>query len=177
VLIAVAISAVLLMATGAALKASVDSYAANQASADSLQRARITMIRLSQQIRAGSEHAPATTAKLASFIAGATVTDTGILFLDDQGQAISYAYNADDAVLRVRVDGGTWRTLASHVSGFAVRMVPTRSATSIKTGGVYDELERVTITLAINPVVDGNEIAGQPLTLSESITPRARLWN
>ncbi len=177
ILIAVAIAALLFTATATAMKACVDSFTANQASADTLQRARVTMLRLSQQIRAGEDHLPVTTARQTSFIAGTTVTDSGITFIDDKGQTIRCSYNAGTQVLSIQVDGGTARTLASSVSTFTVRMVPVRSAGSIKTGGVYDELERVTITLAINPVVDGNEMLGQPVTLSESITPRARLWN
>lgn len=177
VLIAVTISATLLLATAAALKASVDSFSANQASADTLQRARITITRLAAQLRAGSDHLPITASKQASFIAGATVTDSGITFTDDLGQSLDYIYDADARTLRVVVDGGTPRILASHVTSFSVRMTPTRSTSSIKTGGVYDELERVTLTISLNPVVEGSEITGQPLTLSESVTPRARLWN
>lgn len=177
VLMAVAIASVLLLATAAALKASVDSFTANHVSADTLQRARITMMRISQQLRAGSDHEPITSAKRSSFIAGATVTDRGVSFLDDTGKAIEYVFDSTAGTLKIQVNGGAARTLASNVSAFSLRMTPARSATSIKTGGVYDELERVTISLSINPVVDGSEIHGQSVTLTESITPRARLWN
>lgn len=177
VLIAVMISAVLLVATAAVLRASINSFTANQASADTLQRARITMMRISQQIRAGTDHLPATSAKQAGFLSGSTVTDSGISFVDDRGQDIDYLYDPIAATLSIRVNSGTARRLASNVSTFSVRMVPMRSPSAIKTGGVYDEVERITVTLSVNAVVDGNEMQGQSVTLSESITPRARLWN
>ena len=176
-LIGLAIGAVLLLAMAASMKASVDSFTANQISADTLQRARIAMLRISQELRAGTDHLPTTSARQTSFLAGTTVTDTGISFTNDRGEAVRYTYDSNAHTLTVQINGGTARRLASHVTGFDVRMDPARSAQSIKTGGVYDELERVTVTLSLNPVVDGNEISGQPVTLSNSVTPRARLWN
>ena len=177
VLIAVAILSMLLLATTAALQASIDSFSANQASADTLLRGRLTMMRISQQIRAGSDHLPITLAKQTGFIAGATVTDTGVSFQSDVGEEVNYMFDSASSSLKVSVDGGTSRTLASNVSAFAVKLTPTRSATSIKTGGIFDELERANITLTLIPNVDGEQIVGQTLVLSESVTPRARLWN
>lgn len=177
ILISVAIMAVLLMATAAALQASIDSFSANQAAADTLQRGRIAMMRMSAQLRAGTDHLPSTASKQTSFIGGAAVTDTGVRFLNDADETILYRLDPTSGDLTVTVNGGTARTLASHVESFTVKLMPTRSATSIKTGGVYDEVERLTLTLALRPFVDGAELQGQSTTLSETVTPRARLWN
>lgn len=177
VLIAISIMAVLLLATSAALKASVDSFSANQASADTLVRARMTLSRIAQQIRSGTDHLPVTVSKQTSFLAGSTVTDTGMSLINDAGEEITFQYDTATTSLKVTVDGGTARTLASNVASFTIKLKPIRSATAIKTGGLYDELEQATVTLTLIPEVDGSQLTGQTLVLSESITPRARLWN
>lgn len=177
ILIAVAIVAGLMICIAGALNACTNSFIANQAAADTLQRGRTTMIRLSQQLRAGTDHLPLTSSKQTSFVNGTTITDNGLTFRDEQDNSVRVSYDSQAKALNVQVDGGTTRRLLSNVSAFSVQMVPIRSATAIKTGGGYDELERVTVTISIDPRVDKKTLDGQTLTLSESVTPRARLWN
>lgn len=176
VLMSVAILAGLAAATGAAIGASTRSFHGNLAASDMLQHGRNAMMRMAAELRTGTAHWPTTAAKKTSFIAGATVTDTGVTFLDETGRQITYSYVAANKTLTLKVNAATAAVLARGVESFSVRLVPARSKESIKTGGFHDELSRVTITLTVKPsdkLADGD---APPLTLTQSITTRSRLW-
>ena len=175
VLMSIAIMSGLLIATAAAIGASTQAYRGNLASAEMLQHGRNAAMRMAAELRSGSNHAPTTAAKKTSYTAGSTVTDTGITFLDEGGRQITYRYDAAAQTVTLKIDAATPAILARGVQSFTVRMAPARSKQSIKTGGVYDELSRATITLTVAATGEYAE-NNNALTLTQSITPRARLW-
>lgn len=171
----VAILAGLLVATAAAISASTRAFRGNLASAEMLQHGRNAMMRMAAELRAGSDHLPTTPGKQTTFAAGTTISDTGITFHDEDGRQITYKYDATAKTVTLKVDAAAAAVLARGVDAFSVRLVPARSKQSIKTGGIYDELAQATITMTVRPV-DAYAEASATTTLTQSITPRARLW-
>jgi prepilin-type N-terminal cleavage/methylation domain-containing protein len=174
VLMAVAIMASLLTATAMALKASIDAYAGNNAGADMLQHSRNAMLRMSAELRTGYDFLPTTVSKQTLFATGDTVTDTGITFKNEAGTTLVFSYDSTAKTLNLKVGTATAAVLARGVDDFNVRLVPMRSKQSVKTGGIYDELERVSLTLQLHSLAP--DAPAGTLTLTQSVTPRARLW-
>lgn len=175
VLMSVAILSLLAVATAAAIGASSKAFDANLASAESLQFGRNAMLRMAAELRTGQNHLPTTAAKQTTYASGVTVTDTGITFKDESGRQITYAYVAASKTVTLKIDAGATATLARGVQSFSVRMVPARSKDSIRTGGIFDELSRATLTMSVK-AVDSYADQSAPVTLTQSITPRSRLW-
>lgn len=175
VLMSVAILAGLAAATAAAIGASSRAFEGNLASTETLQHGRNAMLRMAAELRTGSNHLPTTTAKQTTFSAGIIVTDTGITFADESGRQITYSYVSASKTLTLKVDTAAAAVLARGVESFSVRLVPARSKDSIRTGGIFDELSRATLTMTVSPV-DKLADATNTLTLTQSVTPRARLW-
>lgn len=175
ILIAVAIMSALLMATAMAISSSVGAFEANQAATEVLQRSRLAVTRIADEVRTGTGHLPLTPGKQTSFSAGTTVSDTGLSFVDTAGRLVTYAFQPADGTVTMKVDARAPSVLVRGVDAFTVRMVPSRSPESIKTGGLYDELGRATVTITLHPTTDELE-SHAGLTLTQSVTPRARLW-
>ena len=175
VLMSIAIMAGLAVATASAIGATTRAFRANLASTETLQHARTAMIRMAAELRSGTNHLPLTASKQLSFAAGTTVSDSGVSFYDELGRKIVYKYDVATGTLTLKIDTGATAVLARGVDAFVVRLVPLRSRESIKTGGIYDELERATLTLTLHPVDKMSDTANS-LTLTQSVTPRSRLW-
>lgn len=175
VLMSVAILAGLAAATAAAIGASSKAFEVNLASAETLQHGRNAMLRMAAELRTGTDHLPTTAAKQTTFAAGVIVSDTGVTFKDEGGRQITYSYDAASKTLTLKVDTATAAVLARGVQSFSVRLVPFRSKDSIKTGGIFDQLSRATLTMTVSPV-DAMADASNTLAMTQSITPRARMW-
>jgi len=178
-LIALAITSMLLTAVAMALDASFHSYRVNQEQSALTQRARLAMHRILTSVRQHDAHAPATSSQLVNFSLGIRINDTGIAMLDDAGNDIIYRYDAPNQ--RIIYDfNGTARTLLDGVTQFQVSLEPMRSATSIRTGGGYDLLNRATVLLTVR-TTDKTSMASettgqQTVTLSSSAQPRRNVW-
>jgi len=179
-LIALAISAMLLTATAVAIDASFKSYRINQEQASLIQKARLAANRILANIRQTEAHAPYTTSLLANFAAGQTVTDTGIQMYDDAGTLTRYYLDATNQRLMMRTGSSTPRVLLEGVTNFSMTLEPMRSSTSIRTGGVYDLLSRATILLTVrtadNTVMNSETTGDQTVTISSSVMPRRNVW-
>lgn len=178
-LIALAISAMLLTATAVALDASFRAYRINQEQSSLIQRARLAIHRITTTIRQCEAHAPATSALLDDFATGQNVTDTGIAMYNDAGDLVRFSYDSVTQRLSM-TQGGTTRTLVEGVTQFQVVLEPMRSSTSVRTGGVYDLLSRATLLLTVRNSSDtasSTESTGQQdITVSTSVMPRRNIW-
>jgi prepilin-type N-terminal cleavage/methylation domain-containing protein len=170
-LIALAIGVVLLMATAFALDAIVRSSTVNIDSADGLQKARLAMTRVLDEIRTGHDHLPDTSARVSTFQAGTGTTDSGITFTAGDGQPLRYRYDAGAKTLSMTRGTGSAVVLARRVDAFTVQMIPSRSDSAQRVGGPYDLLTRATITLTLRPATNA-----PPTTLSASVAPRQQKW-
>jgi type II secretory pathway component PulJ len=178
-MISLVIAAGLLTATAVAVDASFRAYAVNQEQSNLMQQARITMNRVLTTIRTSTAHAPKTSSKLAEFSNGIITTDTGIALFDAQNNNIIFRHDSANKTVVVDVNG-TARVVCRGVLTFTVKMEPMRSATSLKTGGVWDELRRATVTLTVQTASQTSGVAestdDQTLTLSASAVPRKNAW-
>jgi hypothetical protein len=130
---------------------------------------------MAAELRTGTDQLPTTAAKQTLFAAGTIVTDTGVTFKDESGRQITYAYVAASKTLTLKVDTAVAAVLARGVESFSIRLVPGRSKDSIRTGSIFDELSRATVTMTVSPV-DKLADASNTMTMTQSITPRARMW-
>lgn len=175
-LITIAITASLLTAAAAGLDASIKAYSINQAQADTLHRARLTMHRLSTYLRTCSAAAPITASVATDFASGLPVTDIGVGLFDTSDNELTFRYDADNQQLIV-TENDTDHVLLRNVTAFSIRMTSARSALSIKTGGSFDLLHQATITLSVGvnddaPGINHTE-QGRTITLSTSVSPRS----
>ena len=178
-LIALSVCSMLLTAVGVALDASFISYRVNQEQSALTQRSRLAMHRIVTTVRQCDAHAPATGSLLDEFALGLRVNDTGVAMIDDAGDDLVYNYDAaNERVLFSR--NGVTRTLLEGVTQFQVSLEPMRSATSIRTGGGYDLLNRATVLLTVRTTAAtsmNSETTGmQTVTLSSSAQPRRNVW-
>lgn len=181
-MLALAISACLLTAAAVGFNASFHAYRINQEQGTLLQSARLTMNRLTSEIRRTSLHQPANLA--GDFAAGKIVADTGInLFTTDDAGADEHKYwwNAASQQVMMQVNTGTPHVLLDGVTAFSITFEPMRSPTSIKTGGGFDLLQRATITLTVHTnsstSEDSESTGKQTVTLSGSAMPRRNVWD
>jgi hypothetical protein len=104
---------------------------------------------------------------------------------DDDG--VDHAFKWDSANQRLlagRRNVGqtsfTYYTLLEGVTDFKVKLEPMRSQESIKTGGGYDLLRRVTIELTVRTTSKSasrtETTENQTVTLSASVMPRRNIW-
>lgn len=171
-IIALTIGVAMLTATAVALDAVVRASAVNIDVADGLQKSRLAMSRMLDEIRVGEDHAPVTAAAVISFHAGTGVTDTGLAFTASDGQTLRYTYDSTGKTLSMQRGAAGAVVLARRVDAFSVQLIPARSAEAIRVGGNYDRLTRATITLTLRPA-DGSDAT----TLSASISPRQQKWD
>jgi len=178
-LIALAISAAVLTAVAVATDASFKAYRINQENASLMQRARLSLHRIVSEIRTSDTHSPITTAQIASFGAGTTVTDSGIKMFDTTDTLRTYKLDAGNDRLLVTVSGVD-HVLAEGVETFTVSFEPMKSAAAVRSGGNYDLLKRATITLTVRTNFStslSSETTGvQTITLSSSVMPRRNLF-
>lgn len=178
-LIALAICSMLLTAVAMALDASFLSYRVNQEQSALNQKARLTMHRILTNVRQCEAHAPATSSLLTNFSLGVRVDDVGIAMLNDAGDDVVYRYDATNQRILYALDGNE-RTLLEGVTQFQVTLEPMRSATSIRTGGGYDLLNRATVLLTVRTTgktsMNSETTGQQSITLSSSAQPRRNVW-
>jgi Tfp pilus assembly protein FimT len=152
-LVSLAIAATLLVATAAAINASLRAYRINQDHAQLQQRARLAMNRMVSAIRASTAHSAA----------GPSISMT-----DEAGQPLAFRHDpARRELLLVR--NGKSHVLCRNVTGFSVVTESTRSEQAARAGSPPDLLACVTLRLTAT--------AGrQSLTLSASAAPRRNTW-
>lgn len=174
-LVALSITAALLTAAAVAIDASLKAYSVNQTQADTLHRARIALHRISTLIRTGSDHQPVSSDIQDAFAQGQTVTDSGIELTDSQENVLQFRFDVEQNRLLL-VENNRTHVLLKNVKAFQVRMTPSRSVYSIKTGGGFDRLSRATLLLTLQPDTDSEHIdpneSDRDFTLSTSVTPR-----
>jgi prepilin-type N-terminal cleavage/methylation domain-containing protein len=188
-LIALAISGALLVATGAAVNASFKAYGVNQTQSSLAQRARVAMHRMTSYIRTTQDHRPHNDTPLDQFHAGLVCTDTAIRMLIDDTSGYIFRQQGNALMMvPITIAGGnltegTPRTLLHGVGvgDFVVTFEPMRSAAQIRMGNPsYDQLKRASILLTVRPAASvtltGEEATGQPVTLSMSVMPRRNFW-
>ena len=174
--IALAISALLLTATAVGVDASFKGYRINEEQSTLIHRARIAVERLTTVIRTTRDHAPDTATARASFAAGQTVTDSGIALFDNNNVQTIFRFDQPNSRVLAIVGGQTY-VLADGVQKFQVKLEPMRSPESIRTGGGWDLLQRATITLTLIPdSTVGPRLGGQLVTLTASVVPRRNVW-
>jgi prepilin-type N-terminal cleavage/methylation domain-containing protein len=174
-LVALSISAALLVATGMAVHASLMAYQVNQEQATLMNRCRITLYRMLGDIRCTMLHQPLH--HLSDFQNGQIIDDNGISMYPDGGAtAYTYAWDQDTQELTVQIGSGAPQVLLTGVESFNIRMEPMKSPGSVKS----DLLKRATITLTVHTTSDSGsatETTGrQSITLSSSVMPRRNVW-
>jgi prepilin-type N-terminal cleavage/methylation domain-containing protein len=178
-LLALAISAMLLTATAVAVDASFKAYANNQEQSSLLQQARMALNRMVTSIRTSDSHAPADFKLLVDFKNGKKVTGTAIGMFQEDGTNIVYRYDAGKQQLLADIRGSSY-VVARGVQAFAIVMEPMRSEEALRTGSGYDLLRRASIQLTIGTTAQtaqSSETTGKhPVTLSVSVTPRRNSW-
>ena len=179
-MLALAISASVLTAVATAIDVSFKSYAINQENSNLMQRARLAMHRISNDIRTVALHQPALgTTEYNDFVSGKIVTVSDIfLYVDlkqDISEIIHYSYDPTNKVLMCASDtlGGEY-VVARGVEAFSVKMEPMKSQKNIRLGGQFDLLMRATITMTVK--TNTNSTNPQTVTLSTSVMPRRNVW-
>lgn len=174
-LVALSITAALLTAAAIAIDASLKAYSVNQTQAETLHRARIALHRICTLIRTGSDHQPVSVDIQNAFAQGQTVTDSGIELIDPQGNTLQFRFDPEQHRLLL-IENDRTHVLLKNVKDFRLRMTPSRSVYSIKTGGDFDRLSRSTLLLTLQPDSDTAHIdpseSERDFTLSTSVTPR-----
>ncbi|MGD1278397.1 MAG: hypothetical protein ABR964_14385 [Tepidisphaeraceae bacterium] len=178
-LVSLAISATLLTAVGAALHTATQAYQINQEQSTLTQRARLAMNRMLAEIRNTQLHAPLTASVVTQFAGGVIVNDIGINMFTNANVPVTYQYDAANQQL-LMIDNNVTHVMLHGVTAFQITMQPMQSATSLKTGGPFDLLERATITLTVKTVdhsANATETTNrQSVTLSSSVMPRKNVW-
>jgi len=178
-LLALAISALLLTATAVAVDASFKAYANNQEESSLLQQSRMALNRVVTSIRTSDTHAPIDPAQLVDFKAGLLATDNGIAMIQEDGTDIVYRHDAANKQLIAEAKGKKY-VVARGVEAFTVTMEPMRSQEALRIGGSYDLLRRANILITLRTTAQtaqSSETTGKhPVTLSVSVTPRRNSW-
>jgi Tfp pilus assembly protein PilE len=178
-MIALSISAALLVATAWAVDASIRAYQINQEQSSLIQRARVALYHITTSIRTTDAHVPDNAGARSDFTSGLVVTDSGITMYDLNNQVLTYRFDVVNQRL-LAITGGQTYTMAEGVTQFTVKMEPMRSDESVRTGGSWDLLRRATITLSVRTnsktSVAGDSTGHQVITLSASTMPRQNAW-
>jgi hypothetical protein len=179
-LLALAISGMILVAVAYCVDASFRAYSINQEQSDLLQRSRLAMHRILTEIRTTSTHAPTDVIAEAGFNGGLVVSDRGIKMLDSRDRQISFEFDPANGVLNAKDKLGNEYVLLRGVEKFEIKFEPMRSHNSVRTGGTYDQLLRATVLLTVRTTgnsIDVDETVGaQRVTLTSSAVPRQNVW-
>jgi prepilin-type N-terminal cleavage/methylation domain-containing protein len=178
-MLALAISASVLTAVATAIDVSFKSYAINQENSNLMQRARLAMHRVANDIRTTALHQPdKASAQYADFVTGKIVTVSEIyLYMDlkeDVSDIMRYSYDPTNKLLMCINAAGDEYVVARGVEAFSVKMEPMKSEKNIRQGGQFDLLMRATINMTIK--TDTNSTNAQTVTLSTSVMPRRNTW-
>ena len=180
-LLALSISASVLVAVAYAVDVSFKSYSINQEQSSLMQRARITVHRISTQIRTTKFHQPVNVTPVNDFKAGKIAVDSGIRIMDDSGLETSYKYDPSAKVINcVDFDGNEFVAVRG-VEAFSVKFEPMKSPESLRSGGAYDLLMRATISLTVRDTERGMDVsksaaATEIVSLTASVVPRCNVW-
>ena len=179
-LIALAISGMVLAAVAYSVDTCFRAYSINQEQSDLMQRSRLAMHRILTAIRTTDAHEPADTVAKAAFEGGIVVTDKGIKMIDAYERPVRFDFDQANGTLIATDPSGTEYVLLRGVEAFEVKLEPMRTQQSTRTGGVYDRLLRATVRLTVRTsgnAVDVDEtVAAQRVTLSSSAVPRRNVW-
>lgn len=179
-LLALAISGMVLVAVAYCVDASFRAYSINQEQSDLLQRSRLAMHRILTEIRTTGTHAPTDAIAEAGFNMGLVVSDRGIKMLDSRDRQISFEFDPANGVLNAKDKLGNEYVLLRGVERFEIKFEPMRSHNAVRTGGAYDQLLRATVLLTVRTTgnsVDVDETVGaQRVTLTSSAVPRQNVW-
>ena len=183
-LVSLAIGASVLAAVAYAVDATFRAYSINQQQSDLMQKSRLALYRLVTTLRTTNAHLPISDIQKLEFEAGSVTADVGIQMFDFNESLVLYRYVPARSELMVEITpkGGIKNeyVLLRGVKKFEIKFEPMRSETSVRTGGVYDQLKRATILLTIQTAgnaADVDESVGaQEVTLSAAVMPRQNIW-
>ena len=200
-LIALAISAALLTAVAAALDASFRAYRVNQEQADVMQRSRLVVHRMLNELRSFEVHRPAL-ADNEFFQQGLTVPSdeiwvanlntatnryVGFRYYEDDGellrQPVQWVFDSEGAI--DVVSDSEARVIATGLSQddntrLQFTIEPMRSNAAARANSTFDLCRRVTVRLTIansalaSGLTDGT--GHHSLTTSASVVPRRNVW-
>lgn len=179
-LIALAISGMVLAAVAYSVDACFRAYSINQEQSDLMQRARTGMHRIITTIRTTNAHQPLSADALLAFKEGIVVSDSGIAMFDADDRPINFKFDAPRGQV-LAVDGaGNEYVMLRGVRKFEIKFEPLRSEQSARTGGPYDKLLRATVLVTVqttgNALDIDETVAAQTVTLSSSVMPRRNIW-
>jgi hypothetical protein len=179
-LIALAISGMVLAAVAYSVDACFRAYSINQEQSDLMQRARIGMHRIITTVRTTNAHQPLSADAVLAFKEGIAVSDSGIAMFDADDRPINFKFDAARGQVTA-VDGeGNEYVMLRGVRKFEIKFEPLRSEQSARTGGPYDKLLRATVLVTVqttgNALDIDETVAAQTVTLSSSVMPRRNIW-
>ncbi len=195
-LLALSISAGLLLATAAAVNASFAAYRINQEQSDLTQRARLTLHRMLAEIRQADLHLPAPD-DASVFSSGIEVNTPMIRVGRSDSGTGSQFWQEEGTILRQAItwtrSGHTWTTATTGEPQVLLRgvgtgeadllgftLTPMKSPTAARGGLPYDLLRRGTVRFTLRDTardLGAAESTGkQSVTLSSSVTPRRNAW-
>jgi prepilin-type N-terminal cleavage/methylation domain-containing protein len=187
-MIALAISASVLTAVAYAVDVSFKTYSVNQEQAALMQRARLVMYRLTQDIRNTKEHFPISPVADKDFKDGRIATDDAIAMYFDAPPGtpaadipmMVYRHDAANKLLVCVNATGDEFVAARGVEAFQVKFEPMKSDDAVRKGLKFDRLLRATILLTVRTTGQSADIdetyAAQTVTLGTSVMPRRNSW-
>lgn len=183
-LISLAIGASVLAAVAYSVDATFRAYSINQQQSDLMQKSRLALYRLTTTLRTTNAHQPVNDMPKIEFEAGRFTVDTGVQMYDSADTQVLYRYvpERQEVLVEMTPKGGIKNeyVLLRGVKKFEIKFEPMRSETSIRTGGVYDQVKRATILLTIethgNAADVDESVARQEITLSAAVMPRQNVW-
>ena len=179
-LISLAISASVLAAVAYAVDMTFRAYSINHEQSDLMQRARLSLYRITTTVRSSGGHQPLDPAKVTDFKLGLTTTDVGITMLDANDKPLSFRYDPAKGQVIATDNAGSEYVLLRGVEKFEIKFEPLRSQESKRVGGVFDRLMRATILLTIRTTGNSTDVdesvAAQSITLSTGVMPRRSVW-
>jgi prepilin-type N-terminal cleavage/methylation domain-containing protein len=187
-MMALAISASVLTAVAYAVDVSFKTYSVNQEQATLMQRARLVMYRLTQDIRNTKEHYPISPAADKDFRDGRIATDNAIAMYFDAPPGtpaenipmMVYRHDAENKLLMCVNANGDEFVAARGIESFEVKFEPIKSDEATRKGLKYDRLLRATILLTVATTGQSADVdesyAAQAVTLGTSVMPRRNSW-
>ncbi|MBI9016654.1 MAG: prepilin-type N-terminal cleavage/methylation domain-containing protein [Phycisphaerae bacterium] len=119
-LMALAITAIMLVAVATAFSSAFDSYKANNEMTGASASSRNALSQFCAIVRSASNDPDSDTIDVA--FDGMSMT-----MVDSAGRVVDYAYDTGDSTLKTRIDNGTWYTVLDNVSAISGQPVFTAS--------------------------------------------------